>query len=45
MDTYEQIIKLLQEAAEELKSDNDAYDNRKKKETQTATTTKEKKDD
>lgn len=35
MDTYQQIIKLLREATEELKSDNDAYDNRQETQKQT----------
>lgn len=45
MNTTEEIIRLLKELNEELKNDNDAYDNRKKKEVQTAATTEEKKDD
>ena len=45
MDTTAEIIRLLRELNEELKDDNDAYDNRKKKEIQTAATTEEKKDD
>jgi len=44
MNTTEEIIRLLKELNEELKNDNDAYDNRKKKEVQTAATTEEKKD-
>lgn len=35
MDTYQQIIKLLREATEELKDDNDAYDNRKETQVKT----------
>ena len=32
MDTYDEIIRIMRELTEELKDDNDAYDNRKKKE-------------
>ena len=45
MNTYEEIAKLLRELTEELKHDNDAHDNRKETEIQTAATTKEKTND
>lgn len=45
MDTYTEIIRLLRELNQELKDDNDAYDNRKKKEVQTAATKEEKEND
>ena len=45
MDTYTEIIRILRELNQELADDNDAHDNSKKAEVQTATTTKEKEDD
>ena len=45
MNSYEEIAKLLRELTEELKHDNDAHDNSKETEVQTATTTKEKTND
>ena len=45
MDTTAEIIRLLRELNEELKDDNDAYDNSQKAEVQTTTETKEKTND
>ena len=45
MNSYEEIAKLLREITEELKHDNDAHDNSKEAEVQTAATTEEKTND
>ena len=45
MDTYDEIIRIMRELTEELKSDNDAHDNSQKAEVQTTTETKEKTND
>ena len=45
MNTYDEIIRMLRELTEELKHDNDAHDNSKETEVQTAATTKEKTND
>ena len=45
MNAYDEVIRMLRELTEELKYDNDAHDNSKKAEVQTATTTKEKEND
>ena len=45
MNNYDEVIRMLRELTEELKHDNDAYDNRKEAEVQTTATTKEKEND
>ena len=45
MDTYTEIIRILRELNQELADDNDAHDNSKETEVQTATTTEEKTND
>ena len=45
MNNYDEVIRMLRELTEELKHDNDAHDNSKKTEVQTAATTKEKEND
>ena len=45
MNNYDEVIRMLRELTEELKHDNDAHDNSKETEVQTAATTKEKTND
>ena len=45
MNAYDEVIRMLRELTEELKHDNDAHDNSKEAEVQTAATTKEKTND
>ena len=45
MNNYDEVIRMLRELTEELKHDNDAHDNSKETEIQTAATTKEKEND
>ena len=45
MNNYDEVIRMLRELTEELKHDNDAHDNSKETQEQTAATTKEKEND